>query len=211
MRTCGRSRRSCARSSRRGPNRSLPFHSVLAVVGTDPHALRLRDLALHAAIDEPALVDPMEHRAHRRRGHPVVVPEHDLAALRRDLEPAVVPFLRVDDWRALGECRQRDRLGQLLAHGREGAHRLREELPNGSIAAVPKFVSTISSRAAHASTESHVSSVSLSASTDHEAIASATTPRPRLFRKYSRNRTTLEPRIFGTKPSFVASRTVGVT
>src|SRR2546425_7626021 len=42
-------------------------------------------------------------------------------------------------------------------------------------------------------------------------MASATIPRPRVLRRYSRNRKTLEPRIFGTNPSLWLSRTVGVT
>src|SRR5467141_1775760 len=110
MRTSARSHRpSATRAARRRP-RGLPLHEVLAVVVLIPHASRLRYFALDASIDEAALVDPMEHRAHRRRGHPVVMPEHDLAALGLDLEPTVVPLFRVDDWRALGEGSQWNRL-----------------------------------------------------------------------------------------------------
>src|SRR3989454_3591773 len=121
------------------PMRSLPFHPVLAVVGAVPHALRLRDLALDPAIGEAALVDPVEHRAHGRGGHPVVMPEDELAPLRRDLESTVIPFFRVHDWRALAERRERDRLRQVLPHGGEGAHRLGEELPDVPVAPVPEL------------------------------------------------------------------------
>src|SRR5207245_2181509 len=117
----------------------LPLHEVLAVVVLVPHASRLRYFALDASIDEPAFVDSVEHRAHRRRGHPVVMPEHDLATLGRDLEPTVVPLFRVDDRRALGEGSQRNRLRELLEHGRKGAHRPGEKLPDVSVAAVPEL------------------------------------------------------------------------
>src|SRR5437870_12017971 len=81
MRTFAPSHRpSATRAARRCPP-GLPLHEVLAVVVLIPHASRLRYFALDASIDETALVDPVEHRAHRRRGHPVEVPEDDLATL----------------------------------------------------------------------------------------------------------------------------------
>src|SRR5256885_15840707 len=89
MRTFAPSHRpSATRAARRCPP-GLPLHEVLAVVVLIPHASRLRYFALDASIDETALVDPVEHRAHRRRGHPVEVPEDDLATLGRHLEPTV--------------------------------------------------------------------------------------------------------------------------
>src|SRR5437870_13342828 len=139
MRTSAPSHRpSATRAARRYP-RGLPLHEVLAVVVLIPHASRLRYFALDASIDEAALVDPVEHRAHRRRGHPIVVAEHDLVALGRHLEPTVVPFFRVDDRRALGEGGQRNRLRELLEHGRKGAHGPGEKLPDVSVASVPEL------------------------------------------------------------------------
>src|SRR2546427_7183641 len=126
------------RAVRRCPP-GLPRHEVLALVVLIPHASRLRYFALDASIDEAALVDPVEHRAHRWRGHPVVVPEHDLATLGRHLEPTVVPLFRVDDRRALGEGRQRYRLRELLEHGRKSAHRPREKLANVAVTPVAEF------------------------------------------------------------------------
>src|SRR5207247_6233791 len=97
MRTFARShRRSATRAARRCPP-GLPLHKVLAVVVLIPHASRLRYFALDAPIRKAAFVDPVEHRAHRRRGHPIEVREHDLAALGGHLEPTVVPLFRVDD------------------------------------------------------------------------------------------------------------------
>src|SRR5438128_6302251 len=107
MRTFALSHRpSETRAARRCPP-GLPLHEVLAVVVLIPHASRLRYFALDASIDEAALVDPVEHRAHRRRGHPVVVPEHDLATLGRHLEPTVVPLFRIDYRRSPRQGRQR--------------------------------------------------------------------------------------------------------
>src|SRR5437899_11495314 len=95
MHTFAPSRRpSATRAVRRYP-RGLPLHEVLAVVVLIPHASRLRYFALDASIDEAALVDPVEHRAHRRRGHPVVVPDHDLATHGSHLETTHVPLFRI--------------------------------------------------------------------------------------------------------------------
>src|SRR6059036_2427037 len=133
MRTFARSHRpSATRAARRCPP-GLPLHEVLAVVVLIPHASRLRYFALDAPIRKAAFVDPVEHRAHRRRGHPVEVPEHDLATLGRHLEPTVAPFFRVDDRRALGERGQWNRLRELLEHGRKGAHRPGEKLANVAV------------------------------------------------------------------------------
>src|SRR5436309_754519 len=139
MRTFARShRRSATRAARRCPP-GLPLHKVLAVVVLIPHASRLRYFALDAPIRKAAFVDPVEHRAHRRRGHPVEVPEHDLAALGRHLEPTVVPLFRVDDRRALRQGSQGNRLRELLQHGRKRTHRSGEELPDVAVTPVAEF------------------------------------------------------------------------
>src|SRR5207249_611758 len=73
----------------------------------------LPDLAIDAAPAEDALIDPVEHGAHRGCWHPIEVAEDRPPWTRLDLEPTEIPLLGVDDGRPLGQGRQGHPSGEL--------------------------------------------------------------------------------------------------
>src|SRR3989442_1607677 len=85
-----------------------------------------------------ALVDPMEHSAHRGRRHPVEVTEVGGPRGCLDLETTEVPLLRIYDGGPLGQGAQGHPTGELPSNRREGRGRRGEHRADECIAPIPE-------------------------------------------------------------------------
>src|SRR3989442_350006 len=98
----------------------------------------LPHLAIDASPVKDALVNPVEHGAHRGRRHPVEVTEVGAPRGCLDLETTEVPLLRIYDGGPLGQGAQGHPAGELPSNRRERRGRRGEHRADERVAPVPE-------------------------------------------------------------------------